>query len=384
MSTTVSLHTEVEEEENFGLTLAVLGPSAVIIGVLIFLAVFGNVITICAFIIDKKLQTVYDFYIFNLAITDLLIGCVSMPFHAVYSLQDSYWQFGVAFCKIWLTIDFTLCLESVILILLLSYDRLQLLMLGPKYTIHCTMRKAYVKIAITWILAFLLYGPFIIIWDYLVGYSTVEPNKCDVEFSQNFEFTTVTAVIEFVIPVLSLAVLNYRVYRCITKRLAKQTENAKTVGGDISTVTATSSCNQNHQHDFPSSSSARNTRGSRITFNTSIGETRYRKSRRANLRSKRESKAARFLTILVLVFLTSWAPYTITTMIVSFCNDCVNGIAYEAMNWLLWGKSAINPFIYAMNSSRYRYNFKRFLCLCRSKTKIQPENVEITNHTGGS
>lgn len=384
MSTTLSLHTE---EENFGVTPAVLGPSAVIIGTLIFLSVFGNVITICAFIIDKKLHTVYDFYIFNLAITDLLIGCLSMPFHAVYSLQDSYWQFGVAFCKIWLAVDFTLCLESVILILLLSYDRLQLVTLGPKYTIQCTMRKAYVKIAITWVLAFLLYGPFIISWDYLVGYSTVEPNRCDVEFSQNFEFTTVTAVIEFVIPVLSLAVLNYRVYRSITERLAKQAENAKTVDGDISTVTATSSCNQNRQHDFPSSSTARNTGGSRITPNVSVGhfsEARRRQSRRANLRAKRESKAARFLTVLVLVFLTSWAPYTITTMIVSFCNDCVNEIAYEAMNWLLWGKSAINPFIYAMNSSRYRYNFKRFLCLCRSKAKIQPENVEITYHTAPS
>lgn len=359
---------------------------------LILIAVVGNVLTICAFITDRKLCTVYDFYIFNLAITDLLIGCSSMPFYAVYTVKEFTWEFGVPFCKIWLTLDFTLCLESVLLMLLLSYDRLLLVKLGPQYSLRCTRKRASVIITISWILAFLLYGPAIITWDYFAGYSTVEPLDCDVEFAQNFEFTTFTAIAEFVLPVVCLAVLNSLVYSKIRGRLRKHSKQTTHDDMNVSAIPTPSNVNGNMLQVEEAFSRKRE---SKITFDAAsyvgshdihkgdMGMNRKQK-RDTKIRGKRDLKAARFLIILVLVFLTCWAPYTVTTIIVSFCDDCVNTSAYEIMNWLLWGKSAINPFIYAMNSSRYKYNFKRFMCWWRGNKKIHPENVDVTCHTAMS
>ena len=367
--------------------------SGVALAILILLAIVGNCITVCAFITDSKLRTVYDFYIFNLAITDLLIGCISMPFYAVYTLKEFVWDFGMGFCKVWLTIDFTICLESIMLMLLLSYDRLLLVTLGPSYSVKCTRKRAYVNISISWLLAFLLYGPAIISWDYFTGYSTVEELDCDVEFAQHFEFTTVTAVIEFVIPIVCLALFNTLIYLKIRGRLRGQLKSSSNYNANISTIQ--SEVSRVQADTIQPEETTYNARKSKIKFDmpsnvstlgvpkTKAGLKRKQK-RDTNLRVKRDSKAARFLIILVIVFLVSWAPYTITTIIVSFCGDCVNLSVYEVMNWFLWGKSAVNPFIYAMNSSRYRYNFKRFMCWCCKRNKIHPEHVEVTCHSAMS
>lgn len=81
-----------ENEKEFG--LGVLIPCGIIIALIIVVAIVGNIFTIVAFVKDKKLHTVYNMYIVNLAITDLLVGCVSMPFYAVYTLMTYTWPFG--------------------------------------------------------------------------------------------------------------------------------------------------------------------------------------------------------------------------------------------------------------------------------------------------
>ncbi|XP_053400740.1 histamine H4 receptor-like [Mercenaria mercenaria] len=511
--------------------------SAILLAVLIIFAISGNTITILAYITDKRLHTVYDFFIFNLAVTDLLIGCISMPFYAIYTIREFVWDFGDTFCKVWNVIDFTLCLESILLILTLSFDRLCLVKYGPFYSSKVTKFKARLIVFISWITSFMLYGPAIIGWNYWVGYTTVEPLDCDVEFAYNFAFTTTTGIFEFVIPVCGLAILNIIIYQHIRSRvghenktknnlvhsstvprdnsnvvrevavqetLPQTVKNRKTQRLDFSssrdqndktnhcsieygvneTFTKTDylhsitskaqeekdskdsdyklnlqSSQEKHKEEriFVNANGGRDkiytndqTRGIAIAaiskqenkyenetshinqvgadnfkrklndINRSTGNSTHylddmltvdrtnnrikfaniperwsvfnisvtfkkrtsRKSRNRyeHSRIKRESKAARFLAILVIVFLACWAPYTLTTIIVSFCGDkCVNTSAYECMNWLLWSKSAINPLLYAMNSSRYRYNFKKYM-LCW-KNQVHPGNTETTYQT---
>ena len=76
---------------------------------------------------------------------------------------------------------------------------------------------------------------------------------------------------------------------------------------------------------------------------------------------RRDKKAARSLAILVFVYFVCWTPYTITTIIISFCEDCISEDLYEAFNWLLWVNSSLNPLLYAATSERFRENFKRLL-----------------------
>jgi hypothetical protein len=119
--------TSDEEEENGDFTLYSVIIFGIIISMLIMVAIIGNVLTIVAYIRDKKLHSVYNTFLLNLSVTDLLLATVSMTFYAVYTLESFTWPFGYHFCKVYMVIDFTLCLESILMIMIISFDRLFLL-----------------------------------------------------------------------------------------------------------------------------------------------------------------------------------------------------------------------------------------------------------------
>jgi hypothetical protein len=76
-------------------------------------------------------------------------------------------------------------------------------------------------------------------------------------------------------------------------------------------------------------------------------------------------KAAKSLGILMFIFVLTWAPYTFLTLVISLCDNCICKPIYEEFIWFLWFKSAVNPFLYAWRSERFRDKFKHFLCCGR-------------------
>ncbi|KAK3099500.1 hypothetical protein FSP39_005365 [Pinctada imbricata] len=317
-----------EEGEEFeeGFPLKVTIPCGIIIAVLILLAVIGNVFTIAAFVRDSKLRTVYNMYIANLAITDFLLGCISMPFYAVYTLKNYSWPFGYHFCKVYMVIDFTLCLNSVLIMIVISLDRFLLLRHGPHYEQVETKKKALLKIILSWFISFAVYSPAIIGWDHWTGEESHEEGDCDVQFAYNVPFTISTAVVEFVVPFISIATLNVLIYLNIRKRgmIHPTREKAYQRGG-------------------------------------AGGKEEKDENKGKNKKDKKSLKAAKFLAALVVVFAVTWAPYTVTTLIISACDTCVNEHVYEFLNWVLWSKASMNPFLYAANSARFLLNFKQML-----------------------
>ena len=79
------------------------------------------------------------------------------------------------------------------------------------------------------------------------------------------------------------------------------------------------------------------------------------------LSMQKETKAANQLALLVVIFLICWGPYTVSTVWLSFCDDCINTSLYEFFNWVLWIKSAVNPLLYAFNRKQFRNNCRRMM-----------------------
>ncbi|XP_060582195.1 muscarinic acetylcholine receptor M3-like [Ruditapes philippinarum] len=373
-------------------------PSAVAVIILSCVAIVGNVLTIIAYITDDRLRTVYNIYILNLAITDLCIACISIPLYVVYYLNGG-WDFGRVLCKIWLAADFTFCLETVLMITIISIDRLLYIRLGIQYITKITPRVAKINILVSWILASLLYAPAILWWDNWVGYSSVPYNECHVEFAYDFGFTITTAVIEFFVPSLALVIINGLIYKDIRaiikrrKRVAPKSpeygSNDATVGPSGSHVSHWSYNSRTirkkpfrHRHSY----SFQQTEGTPIVNPTDkrlrlaslpenfhlrhIGDSWCQRNKNKALQTRTQNrnflKAARNLAFLVAVFFIFWAPYTILTVVLSFCGQaCINAIVYEFLYWWLWVKSAVNPFLYAYSNSKYRENYHKCLtCKC--------------------
>lgn len=354
--TTVNISNNTQDEpsydEPWSLEIKII--VGIIFGLLIVFTILGNVLTIASFVRDKKLRTTHNYFIVNLAVTDLLIGAISMPWYSAYTLMDSTWVFGRISCKILNVCDFTLCLETILVLVLISNDTFALLKYGVSYAHKQTTQRALMQIAASWVAAFALYGPAIIGWNFWVGHRSVEENDCDTEFYANFPYTFTTAVLEFGVPFIAVTVLNCLIYKKIKEINLKKQKGKNQIFAIRTETNATSSVAQ--------------TRGTE-----SLDMDRNSKEM---VIKRRQQKVTRSLMKLVIVFAICWAPYTINTIIISLMDTSqVNYDVALFLDWLLWSKSCIDPFLYAFGSLRFRENFKRIL---RIKSQNTDTNLEFS------
>ncbi|ELU08902.1 hypothetical protein CAPTEDRAFT_127317 [Capitella teleta] len=318
-------------DETEGWSLGQMVAMTIVISIMIGINVVGNCCTIIAFRSDAKLRTFSNFYIFNLAVTDLFIGFVSLPFYTAYTLMNYTWPFGRVFCKIYNLFDYLVCVESSFTILCISVDRLLMVKLGPGlYQRMVTKRRTLLLIATTWLISAVLYGPAIVAFDIWRGYSIVPENDCFVEFLDHFKFTAITSIFDFFTPSIAIVLSNVLLYLDIRRR-------------------------------------------SRSTQQVDQGCL------------KRDLKAAKNLALLVALFLMCWAPYTTCALLQTICSSCVNADLFNFFVWLLWMNSSINPIVYAASNPRFRSHYYRLLCSKKaqrigpSESTLNTINSQSTN-----
>ena len=74
--------------------------------------IFGNLMVVISVIMEKKLQTPFNYYILNLAMTDMNVGLSVMSLFTIYNLYD-YFPFNNFLCGYWIWSDYTMTFESV-------------------------------------------------------------------------------------------------------------------------------------------------------------------------------------------------------------------------------------------------------------------------------
>ncbi|XP_067660514.1 histamine H3 receptor-like [Haliotis asinina] len=392
-SITTSTEATVNEDSEWYIPPWALGIGGVGMCVLILLGVVGNLLVIISYFKDKQLQTVHNLYILNLAIADLFIGAISMIFYADFTLKSWNWVFGRVFCKMWCVNDYTMCLMSVLLILLLSLDRVILLRNGAEYIVKETKKVALVKIGIAWVIAFGFYGPCVIFWDIARGHSVVEDGDCEAEFILNVNFTLITAVFELTLPFVGLSCLNYLVFVAIRKRLQifpkgnhSMDVRAKHLYTNQNTFIPNGKLKEGDRNiprgKLDKGKASPHSEGGAVSViilpKEQMEDKVHHETNKNVITSKqttarKDLKAAKSLAVLVITFFICWAPYTISTVALAQCDDCLNKHVYEFFTWLLWAKSSINPFLYASQSKTFQRNFIRLLPVLKFCVKKDSE-----------
>ncbi|XP_061737859.1 dopamine receptor D2 like [Nerophis ophidion] len=134
---------------------------AVLLVLLIFFVVFGNVLVCVAVSRERALQTTTNYLIVSLAVSDLLLATLVMPW-GVYLEVVGEWRFSLIHCDILLTLDVMMCTASILNLCAISIDRYTAVAMPMLYnTRYSSRRRVAVMIGVVWFLSFAISCPLL-------------------------------------------------------------------------------------------------------------------------------------------------------------------------------------------------------------------------------
>ncbi|NWI80468.1 DRD2 protein, partial [Dryoscopus gambensis] len=149
---------------------------AVLLTLLIFVIVFGNVLVCMAVSRERALQTTTNYLIVSLAVADLLVATLVMPW-VVYLEVVGEWRFSRIHCDIFVTLDVMMCTASILNLCAISIDRYTAVAMPMLYnTRYSSKRRVTLMIAVVWVLSFAISCPL------LFGLNNTARNKRGLRF----------------------------------------------------------------------------------------------------------------------------------------------------------------------------------------------------------
>lgn len=121
----------------------------VFLTIMTVLTIFGNILVLFAIKREKQLQTKFNMYIANLAITDLTVAITAMSFYTTDNILG-YWPFGKFLCGVWIFNDYGMTFASVFTIIVISVDRFWAVTWPTHYKTHHTKKKCILFLFIVW------------------------------------------------------------------------------------------------------------------------------------------------------------------------------------------------------------------------------------------
>ena len=85
-------------------------------------AILGNILVCVAIATDRNLRKLSHLFFVSMALADLLMATVVMPFALINDISGS-WSFGGHFCKLWIATDVMSSTASIANLLAISLDR---------------------------------------------------------------------------------------------------------------------------------------------------------------------------------------------------------------------------------------------------------------------
>ncbi len=139
-------------------TLLLALPMTVLVGFLILLIIFGNVLVIIAVFTSRALRAPQNLFLVSLASADILVATLVMPFSLANELMGC-WAFGQVWCEIYLALDVLFCTASITHLCAISLDRYWSITQAIEYNLKRTPQRIKRIIFIVWIIAAVISFP---------------------------------------------------------------------------------------------------------------------------------------------------------------------------------------------------------------------------------
>uniref|UniRef100_A0A452VN43 D(3) dopamine receptor n=1 Tax=Ursus maritimus TaxID=29073 RepID=A0A452VN43_URSMA len=184
---------------------------------LILAIVFGNGLVCVAVLKERALQTTTNYLVVSLAVADLLVATLVMPWVVYLEVTGGVWNFSRVCCDVFVTLDVMMCTASILNLCAISIDRYTAVVMPVHYqhgTGQSSCRRVALMITAVWVLAFAVSCPL------LFGFNTTgDPTVCSIS---NPDFVIYSSVVSFYLP-FGVTVLVYaRIYVVLRQRRRKR------------------------------------------------------------------------------------------------------------------------------------------------------------------
>ncbi|XP_061522576.1 D(3) dopamine receptor isoform X2 [Phycodurus eques] len=178
---------------------------AVLYSLLILAIVFGNVLVCLAVLRERSLQTTTNYLVVSLAVADLLVASLVMPWAVYLEVVGGAWLFSRLYCNVFVTLDVMMCTASILNLCAISIDRYTAVVMPVLYnTTHRSRKRVFAMIATVWVLAFAVSCPL------LFGFNTTDnPMVCSIS---NPDFVVYSSVVSFYLPFMVTLLVYIRIY----------------------------------------------------------------------------------------------------------------------------------------------------------------------------
>ncbi|NXQ32392.1 DRD3 protein, partial [Alaudala cheleensis] len=391
---------------------------------LILAIIFGNVLVCLAVLRERTLQTTTNYLVVSLAVADLLVATLVMPWMVYLEVTGGVWTFSRICCDIFVTMDVMMCTASILNLCAISIDRYTAVVRPVQYqysTGQSSCRRVSLMIVVVWMLAFAVSCPL------LFGFNTTgDPSVCSIS---NPSFIIYSSLVSFYLPFLVTLLLYVRIYLVLRQRQRKRTLtrqgsqssstkpchahqaqklqlnpfqtsrmrifpeylcplevastfppclSLKCTGQETSTkrrlLTAFSLQRyRSFCHEAPGTAQSsrweerrRSTKPAvevkRLSNGRTISSLRLAQQQ-PRLIQLRERKATQMLAIVLGAFIVCWLPFFLIHILNAHCPSChVPPGLYSASTWLGYVNSALNPIIYTTFNTDFRKAFLKILC----------------------
>lgn len=404
--------------------------------VLCLVGLIGNAMVCIAIATDRRLHNVTNYFLFSLALADLLVCLLVMPLSIIVEVKHGVWTWNVSLCLLYVYADVFLCSASIVHMSVISLDR-YLGISQPLRTRNKSKTMIIVKICLVWIITLVISCPIAVLASY--DHSNILQNNSCMIFSRHYIIYGST--LTFLIPFCVMFVTYLRTTTLLNKQasILSQKANDKLNGNGLrrtmphrklghvrtnSTSTAAtftsstykSSANgpkvstvsysngyhnsvvelepaprmaDTHSALLHKSLAKRSTinrwksRTSSYFTNIALRVGRRNSLQAASQELANEHKATRVLAVVFICFFICWTPFFVANFVVGFCGALCSMPPWlgSVFLWLGYISSTVNPIIYTVFNKRFRQAFVRILrCQCCHALR-DPSSLYSRNYT---
>ncbi|XP_032225878.1 alpha-1A adrenergic receptor [Nematostella vectensis] len=332
---------------------------------MMLLTIFGNAVICLVIYRVRRLHCPTGFLLANLAVTDILIALLLLPFR-IPGIIYHRWVFGRPGCVVIGFLQNTLCTASVLTLLSITVDRYLAILWSLQYNGSVTGTKTAICIALLWVYStisscfpFFGWGKY----SFLPGLWLCETDHIVLPSFTYFRLATV-----YFLPLFAILFLYSRIIKVAWRhsrqiRLEVQAVNLR----EASVVTPV-------DHD---------TAVGKVSAAAVSGPVCLRKPHSA---MKSEIKTALTLAVVVGVLFLFWTPLVFLNLLSFFRGAQVSVVATEVTSYLYYANGLVNPYVYGYLNRLIKHEVIKFYDrlsdwiarLKKKRTRIQPAIIVVS------